>query len=321
MGGNPNPDRIPDALWWLWTEFDQLEPSAMLGGIWAEKAGYHSYRSRLPASDYSTGRDVANDKLGSSSLAAAIDLTMSAAAMKKYTARLDKACRARDPRLFIDGQPIIREFIGTLNGSSVYCYVLTGGRALGVGADAGPDPGRDKTHLWHIHVSIIRKFLNSVQAMRQLLSVLAAESLEAWRNRTSTAKEDDMPLTPAELDAIEARAKAGTLAALNQTVPYQTSGPGKRLAAAGWGNLSLRGILEYVLEDAVEDREATAAALETFRAEVATALQQISADPETSVELSDAQVGELAEQLATRMPTVAEFAAAVNDDHAARMQG
>jgi peptidoglycan hydrolase-like protein with peptidoglycan-binding domain len=178
---NPSPTRISAPLWDFWTKFDKVEPTVVLGGIFADKPGYHNFRADLPATDYSV-EDVAADRRGSSALASGIDLTMSTAAMKKYTAILDKAARARDPRLFIDGVPIIREFIGTLNGTTVYCYVLTGGRQLGVGADAGPDPGRDKSHLWHLHISIIRMFAGSVVAMDRLYSVLT-ETLAAWQAR------------------------------------------------------------------------------------------------------------------------------------------
>ncbi|QKW15392.1 hypothetical protein [Verrucosispora sp. NA02020] len=184
---NPSPTRISAPLWTLWLRFDAAEPTALLGGIFAAKAGYHSYRSRLAGTDYSSGRDVAADKQGSAELAAAIDLTMSTAAMIRYTGRLDKAARARDPRLYTAAGPIIREFIGTLDGKTVYCYVLVGGRPLGVGADAGPDPGRDKSHLWHLHVSIIRRFAADAAALDGLLSVLLGETLAAWQKRTQPA--------------------------------------------------------------------------------------------------------------------------------------
>lgn len=190
---NPSPARISAPLWSLWLRFDAAEPTALLGGILALKAGYHSYRSRLPGTDYSSGRDVAADKQGSAELASAIDLTMSTAAMIRYTGRLDKAARARDPRLYTDRGPILREFIGTLDGRTVYCYVLVGGKPLGVGADAGPDPGRDKSHLWHLHISIIRRFAADAAALDGLLSVLLGESLAAWRKRTQPAAPTPTP--------------------------------------------------------------------------------------------------------------------------------
>lgn len=181
---NPNPLRISDPMWRLWTEFKQHESRAQLGGIVATKPGYHSWRSRLPSSDYSV-EDVAADRLGPGSIADALDITLPAAQMRFYTARLDKAARTRDPRLYTARGPVLREFIGTLDSKVVYCYVLVGGRPLGVGADAGPDPGRDKSHLTHIHLSIIRRFGDDWAAMEGILSVLVGEPLTAWQARTS----------------------------------------------------------------------------------------------------------------------------------------
>jgi hypothetical protein len=207
---NPNPGLITDAMWWFWTQFDAHEKTALLGGIYANKAGYHNKRSALPAKDYSTGRDVANDKLGPSDKACAIDLTMSAAAMKLYTKRLDTAARARDPRLYINGQPILREFIGTLNGTSVYCWVFVGGRALGVGADAGPDPGRDKSHLWHVHLSVIRKFIDNKAALAQILSILKGEPRPSTAAANTSAAKSATPAVakPAATAADVSGAKA-----------------------------------------------------------------------------------------------------------------
>ncbi|MER7167019.1 hypothetical protein ABT336_13255 [Micromonospora sp. NPDC000207] len=200
---NPNPTNISNALWAVWTGFGAAEPTALLGGILANKPGYHNRRNAVKTTDYSSGRDVVADKQGSGELSAGLDLTMSTAAMIKHTRRLDVAARARDSRLYTARGPIIREFIGTLDGRVVYCYVLTGGKALGVGADAGPDPGRDKSHLWHLHISIIRAFAADAAALDGLLSVLLGEPLAAYQKRTQPAptpapkptpvKEDDMP--------------------------------------------------------------------------------------------------------------------------------
>jgi hypothetical protein len=198
MAANPNPTRISAAMWRLWEEFDRVESSALLGGIYADKPGYHRDRDHNPSSDYSE-RDVAADRRGSGSKASALDLTLSAAAMKKYTTRLDNAARARDPRLYSSRGPVLREFIGTKNGTSVYCYVLVGGRPLGVGADAGPDPGRDSSHLWHIHLSVIRQFCEDWPALDGVLSVLRGESLAAWQARTG----GDDEMTPQQAQQLK----------------------------------------------------------------------------------------------------------------------
>ncbi len=195
---NPNPSRITGAMWDFWLWFDQLEADVQLGGIFAAKGGYHDIRAGH-AGDYSVA-EVSTDREGPSDKASAIDLTMGAAGMRKYTGRLDAAAKARDERLFIGGQAIIREFIGTKDSSRVYCYVLVGGWARGLGSDASEDWGRDSSHLWHLHISVIRKFCASADAMDRLWSVLAGESISSWRaRRTPTTptpvQEDDMPIT------------------------------------------------------------------------------------------------------------------------------
>lgn len=179
----------------FWSQFDAHEPSAELGGIYAAKGGYHDTRTGAGTRDYSVA-EVADDRLGPADKASGIDLTMSDAAMRLYSTRMDNACRARDERLFIDGRPVIREFIGTKDSRTVYCYVLTGGRARGLPADASPDYGRDSSHLWHMHISIIRRFLATKRAYEGLISILRGESLAAWRARTapavSTPEEESM---------------------------------------------------------------------------------------------------------------------------------
>jgi hypothetical protein len=195
MASNPNPTRISSALWELWTKFDKLEKSVQYGGTYTVKPGYHNARQKLSRSDYSVG-DVGNDRLGSAQLTSAIDLTMSRKAMVKYSKRLDAAMRARDKRLFINGEPILREYIGTKDNKTVHCYVLVGGRKLGVGADSGEDPGRDKKHLWHIHISFIRKYVSWPAATERVYSILAGETYTAWAKRHGVAATPTHAVTP-----------------------------------------------------------------------------------------------------------------------------
>lgn len=184
---NPDPVRISDAIWSVWTGFDAHEPSALLGGVYADKSGYHNTRARNQVrwpGDYSIR--LAADLRGPSDKAAALDLTMSTAAMIRTTKRLDVAARAMDPRLYPGGKPVLREFIGTLDGSVVYCYDLVERRAYW---------DRDRSHLWHLHAGWLRQFVNDAAAAAGVLSVLVGESLAAWTARTNPIKEDPMALS------------------------------------------------------------------------------------------------------------------------------
>lgn len=164
---NPYPARITAAMWRLWSEFDAHRPSTQLGGIYAAKSGYHNTRSANSAGDYS--RQYAADRKGPADKAAALDLTFGEAQSGNYTEiiryckRLDAAARARDPRLYIGSTPILREFIGTVDGKRPYAYDLQ---------ERASDHNRDDSHMWHIHLSVTRQFVDDWNVLAGVLSVL-----------------------------------------------------------------------------------------------------------------------------------------------------
>jgi len=173
MSGNPNPTRITAAMWRLWTAAREVIPGVKLGGIYAAKPGYHSSReenlARWPG-NYSIR--LALDKQGPADKAAAIDYTMSDAEMRRRTRYLADAAARNDPRL-----AAVREFYGTLDSRTVYGRIK----------DSRTGPWRasaaDNSHLWHIHISIFRAYVDRWDELSPVLSVLAGETLEQWRAR------------------------------------------------------------------------------------------------------------------------------------------
>lgn len=167
---NPNPARIADATWRLWTESAKAIGSVALGGIYANKPGYHATRNDNWSGDYSVQKPA--DRKGPGDKSAALDITFRDAQggnysrIAKYTGRLVAAAKRKDPRLYRGGTPVLREIIGRIDGRA---------RAYDLYARRTDD--RDSSHNWHIHLSLTRQFVNDWAALAGIVSILKGEDM------------------------------------------------------------------------------------------------------------------------------------------------
>jgi hypothetical protein len=167
----------------LWPGCRALAPKvSALGGITAFKTGYHGPRNWMKANhpnDYSI--QLAIDKLGPGDEGSALDWTFTDAqksdfsTIAKFSRRLFKAGQEKDPRAYP-----LREFYGNTDSDrEVEGWSYYRNRA----------GSSDSTHLWHIHMSIYRKYINDAAAMRSILSILSGE-------------EDDVALSDEDIQKI-----------------------------------------------------------------------------------------------------------------------
>ena len=155
-------------------DWENALPSAVLSGIVGDpdhmaEGGYHVSREDQPSSgDYSI--QLAEDREGPSNAASAVDMNHSAAEMALVTRRLlNSAQDQNDPRL-----NYCREFYGTLDGKNV----------TGWDTYYGSSRTSDRSHLWHIHLSFLRKYVNDPIAMAAVLSVIKGETVAQWLGQT-----------------------------------------------------------------------------------------------------------------------------------------
>lgn len=234
MALNPLPTRIAQATWDFWEALHLMEPSTLLGGIYANKAGYHNTRKNLLdqglTGDYSI--KLPDDKLGPADKAAGIDWTFPDAQagnytkIRRYGSRIASAYARRDPRLKgwrevliqadMDDPPEGFDFVGWFTRTP------------------------DATHKWHGHFSILRRYINDTKVYRAMLSILKGQSLSDWLE-----EEGDMPLNDADIIKV----RTAVLQALTTVVPWESAGVGQSAAAQGEGPLSLRKIIEYLIDD------------------------------------------------------------------------
>src|SRR5690606_682369 len=157
-GGNPDPSRITAAMWRMWT--DRPVSSWRLGGIYAHKPGYHSSReenlARWPGN---SSIQLALDKQGPADKAAAIHYTVADSELRRRQRYRPDGAARNDPRL-----AAVREFYVTLDSRTVYGRIKVSRTGLWRASTA------DNSHLWHIHISIFRAYVDRWDELEPVLS-------------------------------------------------------------------------------------------------------------------------------------------------------
>lgn len=166
---------VTESQRWLMTRLLGLEDGTANGGQIAWKSGYHSteaYNAEHFPGNYSI-RD-AIDREGPNDKCAAFDWTFWDAQRQDYDtiAKYMKRIRTSgknpaDPRL--DGW---REFYGQADGD---LYIE------GYDVRYDKEVTSDSSHLWHIHGSETRKYVESMVNKQNLMSVVEGESVAEWR--------------------------------------------------------------------------------------------------------------------------------------------
>ncbi len=203
---NPNPGSVTDAEWWLWCRLHELEPGTKLGGIVANKPGFHARGQYLKSkgrdhgqgdrsTDYSI-RDAVNRRGNWLTHASALDWTFPDAqvgkygAIDRYTSRLLRsALDHKDPRLDM----ILFEFYGQANTDSA---------VEGYNEHREAYASSDSSHLWHLHLSFLRSECDDFWGMWALLTVLMGWPVAQWRSALPAPPKPPLkpkPLAPSGL--------------------------------------------------------------------------------------------------------------------------
>ena len=146
--------------------------SAVISGIvgdtsHAQRGGYHiSRQDQVSKTNYSVLRPDDKPGNGPDNTASAIDMTMNTADMILCTKRLVKAYEnLQDPR-----RKYLNGFNGTVDGTyakrwDIYARVIS---------------PATRDHLWHVHISIRRKYSTSATAAKAIVSILRGESVAKY---------------------------------------------------------------------------------------------------------------------------------------------
>lgn len=236
----------PAAIRGLYDRIKVAYPAAQLSGIVGNPIthtrGYHRSRNWIrnygSGSDYSVQR--ADDLVGDGDAASALDITLPPADMARMSQRLLDLGYARDPRV-----QVLREFFGTVDSRRVIGLDFRDVRAV----------TSDASHLWHVHVSVLRRYATDANALNQVAAAIVGGTAPP-------------PTTEDELERIMAwyPDKATYEAALKKMVRdmvlevLRKEGiPGNAAAAAQRAGNTANVVLQVVRSEAIPGNAAAAA--------------------------------------------------------------
>jgi hypothetical protein len=152
-------EHAPGGITRLFDKIKAAIPAAINSGIVGDQAhdyGYHRARNYLPSSDYSV--QYPEDRAGDGEAASGLDLSWTDAQWQ-YTVSQRLLNAANDSRMHA-----CREFYGSVDGHNV----------IGYDYYEGHSGTSDDTHLWHIHISVLRQFVNDDAALDGIAQVITA---------------------------------------------------------------------------------------------------------------------------------------------------
>jgi hypothetical protein len=150
-------EHAPAGITSLFNQIHAAIPAAINGGIVGDQAhdyGYHRGRNYVSADDYSV--QLPEDRQGDGEAACGLDLSWSDAQWQ-YTVSQRLLDAAHDSRM----HPV-REFYGSVDGVHVVGWDYTEGHSA----------TSDDSHLWHVHLSILRQYSNDTAALSGVAAVI-----------------------------------------------------------------------------------------------------------------------------------------------------
>jgi len=151
----------PNAIKHLFDTVHAAIPQAILSGIVGDSAhtyGYHRGRNYVGSNDYSV--QTPPDKKGNGEAASAIDMSWSEANWQ-YTVSQRLLNAKNDSRM----NPI-REFFGSTDGRNVCGWDYYGNYSV----------TSDDSHLWHVHISVLREYADNDAALQGVAQVITGAS-------------------------------------------------------------------------------------------------------------------------------------------------